>query len=79
MSLPKSEGVQQPTNETFVDSYHPLNPDSTSLEDYNRTMLHHTQQQISSSVDMSDSRDGSGPKSRSSEHSDVSDQGSSES
>lgn len=68
MSLPKSAGgVQQPANETFVKSYQPLNPASISLEEYNRTMLHHTQRQISS-VDKSDSDGGSGPRSRSSEH-----------
>ncbi|KAJ5958163.1 uncharacterized protein N7479_005313 [Penicillium vulpinum] len=57
--FPDSGGVDNIASETHVDSYRSLDPSSSSLEDYNRSMLQYTQRQMSCFVDMNDSRRGS--------------------
>ncbi|KAJ5512201.1 hypothetical protein N7463_001753 [Penicillium fimorum] len=57
--FPVSGSVDNMTSETHVGSYQSLDPTTSSLEDYNRSMLQYTQRQMSSFVDMDDSRRGS--------------------
>ncbi|KAJ5836977.1 hypothetical protein N7447_003003 [Penicillium robsamsonii] len=63
--FPVSGSVDNMTSETHVGSYQSLDPSRSSLEDYNRSMLQYTQRQMSSFVDMDDSRRGSQSSSKS--------------
>jgi hypothetical protein len=64
-----SGGMNNPSNETMIDSYQPLDPASDSLGDYNRSMLQYTQRQMSTFVDNDDSHRSKGSSSRSSQSS----------
>lgn len=60
-------GAGSPASDNHVETQRSVDP-RVSLEDYNRTMLEYTQQQMSSFVDLDDDR-GSGTSGRNSESS----------
>ncbi|KAJ5365844.1 hypothetical protein N7517_008730 [Penicillium concentricum] len=63
--FPNSGNVDNMTSETHIEPYQSLDPSRASLEDYNRSMLQYTQRQMSSFVDMDESRRGSQSSSKS--------------
>ncbi|KAJ5191573.1 uncharacterized protein N7498_010558 [Penicillium cinerascens] len=65
--FPRDAGAGPPAPDNHVETQRSIDP-RVSLEDYNRTMLEYTQQQMSSFVDLDDER-GSGTSGRGSESS----------